>query len=86
MTIPAKQSRNPYPKINPKSRIEGEVLLATVIRHLARHEVKAALMGRQITEVDPVALANAVTAYIVEHRARLRTEAKLILSSGEEKL
>jgi hypothetical protein len=36
--------------------------------------------------VDAVALANATTSYVIQHRTRLRTEAKLILSSTEEKL
>jgi hypothetical protein len=72
----------------PKDRVEAEVLLATLTRHLARREIKAEWrrMGRQITPVDAVQLANAVTAHLVQHRARLRTEAKLILSSTEEKL
>jgi hypothetical protein len=70
------------------SRVEAEALLATMVRHLARKKIKAEWrrMGRQITLVDSVALANAVTAYLIEHRTRLRTEAKLILSSGKEEL
>jgi hypothetical protein len=67
------------------ARVKAE---ATLTRHLARKEIKAEWqrMGRRITAVDATALANAVTAYLVEHRSRLRTEAKLILSGGEEKL
>ena len=40
-------------------------------------------LRNRIAAVDAVALANAVTAHLVEHRTRLRTEAQLILSSEE---
>jgi hypothetical protein len=65
-----------------KDRAKAEVLLT---RHLARKEIKAQWkrMGKQITAVDETALAKAVTVYLIEHRSRLRTEARLILSSNE---
>jgi hypothetical protein len=63
-----------------KDRAKAEVLLT---RRLARKEIKAQWkrMGKQITAVDETAFANAVTAYLIEHQTRLRTEARLILSS-----
>jgi hypothetical protein len=67
----------------PTSRVEVEVLLATIVRWLARQHVKEEQKGRVW---DDVALANATTAYLVQHGARLRTEAKLILSSTKETL
>ena len=67
---------------SPANRVEAEVLLATMARWIARQHVREENEGK---EWDPVQLANAVTAYVIEHRSRLRTEAKLILS-GEEKL
>jgi hypothetical protein len=72
----------------PTNRVEAEALLATMVRHLVRQEIKAEWkrMGRLITAVDAVALANAVTAHLVQHRSRLRTEAKLILSNTKEEL
>ena len=71
-----------------KGRIEAEALLAIMVRHLARREIKAewTSLGRRITAVDAVALANATTAYLVQHRARLRVEAQLILSGSQEQL
>jgi hypothetical protein len=62
-------------------RVETEVMLATISRWLAKQEVKAQHQGRKW---DAVALANATTAYLIQHRTRLRTEAKLILSSSSE--
>jgi hypothetical protein len=72
----------------PASRIQAEALLATMVRWLARKEIKAEWkrLGRQITHVDATALANAVTAHLVVHRTRLRVEAQLILSGSEEQL
>jgi hypothetical protein len=68
---------------DPKARVQAEVLLATMARWIARQHVKE---QNQQKVWDAVGLANATTAYLIEHRSRLRTEAKLILSSNEEEL
>jgi hypothetical protein len=48
-----------------KGRIEAEALLAIMVRHLARREIKAewASLGRRITAVDAVALATEVHSW-----------------------
>jgi hypothetical protein len=67
----------------PQNRAEAEVLLATIAIWIARNEVKEADPRRMW---DAVALANKTTAHLIEHRARLRMEAKVILTSTEETL
>jgi acyl-CoA synthetase (AMP-forming)/AMP-acid ligase II len=72
-------------KLVRKDRVEAEALLATLVRHLARKEIKAEWkrQGRQITYADATALANETSAHLGEHGARLRTEALAILSSEQ---
>jgi hypothetical protein len=51
--------------------------LANVIRTIAQAEIEELAS-------DPVSVSNQVTAYIVNHRARLRQEAELVLSGAKQ--
>jgi hypothetical protein len=64
-------------------RIEAELHIAMMIRWLARQTILTAYKANRLPEPHPVALANAVTAYIIENKSRLRIEARLALMSVE---
>jgi hypothetical protein len=63
-------------------RVQALVMLETLARWLAkkhvRNEWKA--MGRMSLDIDPVELAKATSLYLSENRARLREEARTILT------
>jgi hypothetical protein len=63
-------------------RLYAEMQLAVMARFLARQIIKEQYRAEGKTP-DPVVLANKTTAYVREHRARLRLEALLVLS-GED--
>ena len=68
-------------KISQDERVQGEMLLVSLARWLARKEFSHTLMKNGIRGIDPVSFANGTARHLDENRVRLREQAKALVAS-----